>query len=39
MMTIKMSLAGAGYIAEIHAKAVKKQAGTELVTVVEKFPE
>jgi predicted dehydrogenase len=38
-MTIKMALAGAGYIAEIHAKAVKHQAEAELVAVVEKFPD
>ncbi len=38
-MTLKFALAGAGYIAEIHAQAIKKQVGTELAAVVEKFPE
>lgn len=38
-MTLKFAIAGAGYIAEIHAKAIKKQTDTELVAVIEKFPE
>ncbi len=32
-----MAFAGAGYIANIHAEAARKQPGVELVAVVEKF--
>lgn len=38
-MTIKFALAGAGYIAEIHAKAIRKHLGADLVAVVEKYPD
>ena len=38
-MTIRVALAGAGYIAAIHAQAAKAQKDVELVAVVEKFPE
>ena len=36
-MTIRVAIAGAGFIASIHAKAVKNQPNAELVAVVEKF--
>lgn len=35
---MKIAIAGAGYIATIHAKAVKNNGG-EVVAVIEKFPE
>ena len=38
-MTLKFAIAGAGYIAAIHADALRRQKGAELVAVVEKFPE
>ena len=38
-MTLKFALAGAGYIAEIHARAIQHHPQAELSTVVEKFPE
>lgn len=38
-MTIKIAVAGAGYIAHIHAKAIQAQKNAELVAVVEKFPD
>jgi len=38
-MTIKFALAGAGYIAEIHARAIQRHPQAELAAVVEKFPE
>jgi len=38
-MTLKFALAGAGYIAEIHARAIRRHPGAELAAVVEKFPE
>ena len=38
-MTLKFALAGAGYIAEIHARALQRHPAAELVAVVEKFPE
>jgi predicted dehydrogenase len=38
-MTLKIALAGAGYIAEIHAKAILNHPEADLVAVVEKFPE
>ena len=38
-MTVKIALAGAGYIAEIHAKAIRNHPEATLVAVVEKFPE
>ncbi len=37
-MKMKIAIAGAGYIANIHAQAVKAQKDVELVAVVEKFP-
>jgi len=37
-MTLKFAIAGAGYIANIHAQAIKAQKDAELVAVVEKFP-
>jgi predicted dehydrogenase len=36
---MKIAFAGAGYIINIHAKAVKVQKDAELMAVVEKFPE
>ena len=36
-MTIKFAIAGAGFIANIHALAVRSQKGAELVAVVEKY--
>jgi predicted dehydrogenase len=36
-MTIKFAIAGAGYIANIHAQAIRNQKDAELVAVVEKF--
>jgi len=39
IMTIRIALAGAGYIAEIHAQAIRNHPESELVAVVEKFPE
>lgn len=36
-MTLKFAIAGAGYIANIHAQAVKALKDAELVAVVEKF--
>jgi predicted dehydrogenase len=36
-MTLEVAITGAGYIAAIHAKAVKAQEDSELVAVVEKF--
>jgi len=38
-MTLKFAIAGAGYIAAIHADALQRQKDTELVAVVDKFPE
>jgi len=38
-MTLKFAIAGAGYIAHIHAQAIRAQKEAELVAVVEKFPE
>jgi predicted dehydrogenase len=38
-MTIKFAIAGAGYIANIHAQAIRAQKDAELVAVVEKFPD
>jgi predicted dehydrogenase len=38
-MTLKIALAGAGYIAEIHARAIQAHPDADLVAVVEKFPE
>jgi len=38
-MTIKFVIAGAGYIANVHAQAIRAQKDAELVAVVEKFPE
>jgi len=38
-MTLKLAIAGAGYIANIHAQAVQAQKDAELVAVVEKFPD
>jgi len=38
-MTLKIALAGAGYIAEIHARAIQQHSDAALVAVVEKFPE
>jgi|BarGraNGADG00212_1021973.scaffolds.fasta_scaffold02432_4 predicted dehydrogenase len=38
-MTLKFAIAGAGYIAAIHAEALQRQKSAELVAVVEKFPE
>jgi predicted dehydrogenase len=37
-MTIRIAIAGAGYIANVHAAAVLAQKGAELVAVVEKYP-
>lgn len=37
-MTIRIAIAGAGYIANIHAHAIQNQKDAELVAVVEKFP-
>lgn len=37
-MTLKVAIAGAGHIAEVHARAVQAQGG-ELVAVIEKFAE
>jgi predicted dehydrogenase len=39
IMPLKIAISGAGYIADIHAQAIKHQAGAELVAVVEKFSE
>jgi predicted dehydrogenase len=36
-MTVKFAIAGAGYIAEIHARAIQSHKDTELVAVVEKY--
>jgi predicted dehydrogenase len=36
-MTIKFAIAGAGYIANVHAQAIRAQKDAELVAVVEKF--
>jgi predicted dehydrogenase len=36
-MTVKFAIAGAGYIANIHALAIRNQKDAELVAVVEKF--
>jgi predicted dehydrogenase len=36
-MTVKFAIAGAGFIASIHAQAIRSQKGAELVAVVEKF--
>jgi len=38
-MTIKVAIAGAGYIASIHARAIRQLEDVELVAVVEKYPE
>jgi len=38
-MTIEFAIAGAGYIANIHAQAIRAQKDAELVAVVEKFPD
>ena len=38
-MALKIALTGAGYIAEIHAKAIQIHPEADLVAVVEKFPE
>jgi predicted dehydrogenase len=37
-MKIKIAIAGAGYIAEIHAQAIRNHPDADLVAVVEKFP-
>jgi predicted dehydrogenase len=37
-MTLRLAIAGAGYIASIHAQAIQAQKDIELVAVVEKFP-
>lgn len=37
-MTLNFAIAGAGYIAEIHARAIQHHPDAELVAVVEKFP-
>lgn len=37
-MTFKVAIAGAGHIAEVHARAVQSQGG-QVVAVIEKFPE
>ena len=36
-MTLKIAIAGAGYIAHIHAQAIRNQKDAELVAVAEKF--
>jgi predicted dehydrogenase len=38
-MTLKIALAGAGYIADIHARAIQAHPEAELAVLVEKFPE
>jgi len=38
-MTIKFAIAGAGYIANIHAQAIRAKKDAELVAVVEMFPD
>lgn len=38
-MTLKVAIAGAGHIANVHANAIKAQTGGEVVAVIEKFPE
>jgi predicted dehydrogenase len=38
-MKLRVAIAGAGYIADIHARAINAQPETELAAVVEKFPE
>jgi predicted dehydrogenase len=38
-MSIRLAIAGAGYIANIHARAIRNQKGAELVAVVEKYPD
>jgi len=38
-MTIKFAIAGAGYIANVHAQAIRAQKAAELVAVVEMFPD
>lgn len=38
-MTIKIAICGAGYIANIHAEAIKSTPNVELIAVVEYFPE
>jgi predicted dehydrogenase len=38
-MTIKFAISGAGYIATIHAQAIRAQKDAELVAVVEMFPD
>jgi predicted dehydrogenase len=38
-MTLKFAIAGAGYIADYHARAIQADADAQIVVVVEKFPE
>ena len=38
-MTLRFAIAGAGYIANYHAKAIHALDDAELIAVVEKFPE
>jgi len=38
-MTLKFAISGAGYIATIHAQAIRAQKDAELVAVVEMFPD
>ena len=38
-MTINIAIAGAGFIANIHAMAIRNQEDANLVAVVEKFPD
>ena len=38
-MTIKFAIAGAGYIADYHARAIQSLEDAEITAVVEKFPE
>jgi predicted dehydrogenase len=38
-MTLKFAIAGAGYIAGIHARAIQASGDAELVAVVEAYPE
>jgi predicted dehydrogenase len=38
-MTLKFAIAGAGYIADYHARAIHADSDSQIVVVVEKFPE
>jgi predicted dehydrogenase len=38
-MTLKIALAGAGYIADIHARAIQNHPDADLTAVVERFPD